>query len=110
MFGFLLADILLLTLVISLLGMIQCYLQLQCGNYAWWWRSFWTGASGGFYLAIYSVVYLFAEMNIKLLDSDLVYLMYMTIFIGCYMLVAGTISTFACSVFVEHLYTRIKGD
>ena len=49
-------------------------------------------------------------MDVKLVDSDLVYLMYMTIFIGCYMLAAGTVSTFACSIFVEHIYTRVKGE
>ena len=49
-------------------------------------------------------------MDIKKFDSDIVYLMYMTIFIGCYMLAAGTISTYACSIFVNHLYKNIKGD
>ena len=85
-------------------------MQLQCGNYAWWWRSFWTGASGGIYLAIYSFVYLVAEMDFSYLDSDLVYLVEMFLFIGCYMLMSGTLSVSASYIFVEHLYTGIKGD
>ena len=76
----------------------------------WWWRSFWTGSSGGIYLGIYSVVYLFAEMDVENLDSDLVYMVEMCLFIGGYMLMAGTLSVMASYVFVEHLYTGIKGD
>ena len=110
LFYFLLIDVILLILVISLLSILQTYMQLQCGNYAWWWRSFWTGASGGLYLSIYSVVFLFAEMDFSNIDSDLVYVTEMVLFIGCYMLAAGTLSVAASYVFVEHLYTGIKGD
>ena len=110
LFGFLLADVILLMVVIGLLAVIQTYIQLQCGNWAWWWRSFWTGASGGIYLTIYSIVYMCAEMDVKNIDSDLIYLVYMGLFVTCYMLVAGTVSVFSSYVFVEHLYTGIKGD
>lgn len=85
-------------------------MQLQCGNYKWWWRSFWTGASGGLYLALYSIVFLFAEMDFTNIDSDLVYVTEMFLFIGCYMLTSGTLSVAASYIFVEHLYTNIKGD
>ena len=108
--GFLLADVLLLLGVIGLISVLQTYLQLQFGNYEWYWRSFWTGASGGIYLTIYAVVYMFAEMNFTNFDSDLVYLIYMTVFIVSYMLFAGTFSAVCSYVFVEYLYTGIKGD
>ena len=80
------------------------------GNYLWYWRSFWIGASGGIYLTLYTFVYLFAEMDITNIDSDLVYLVYMGLFIVSYMLFAGTWSSLSSYVFVEYLYTGIKGE
>ena len=79
-------------------------MQLHSGNYKWWWRSFWTGASGGIYITIYSVVYLVSEMDFSNVDSDLVYLVYMFLFIVTYMLMAGTLSVFSSFILVEHLY------
>ncbi len=55
-------------------------------------------------------MYLCAELDISNVDSDLVYLTNMVLFIGCYMLVSGTISVLASYIFVEYLYTGIKGD
>ena len=110
LFGFLLLDVWLLMLVTALLSAIQTYLQLQSGNYRWWWRSFWTGASGGIYMAIYATVYLFAEMDFRNLDSDFVYMVYMIMFIVCYMLIAGTLSVASSFVLVEYLYNGVKGD
>jgi len=83
---------------------------LQYLNPQWWWRSFWTGASGGFYLAFYSVVYLFENLDFTNIDSDLVYLTNMVLLIGCYILMMGSISVAASYIFVEYLYTGIKGD
>ena len=103
-------DTILLSCVIGLLGVIQTYLQLQCGNWAWWWRSFWTGASGGIYMGIYSVVYLFTELDFSAVDSDLIYLIYMVMFIGMYMLMAGAVSVFGSYLFVTHIYGSIKGE
>jgi len=59
---------------------------------------------------LYAVVYLFAELNVSNVDSDMVYLIYMMLFVGCYMCMAGTISVCASYVFVEYLYTGIRGD
>ena len=51
-----------------------------------------------------------AEMDVSNLDSDLVYLVYMFLFVACYMVMAGTLSVIASYIFVEHLYTGIRGD
>lgn len=59
---------------------------------------------------IYAIVYLFAELDVDNLDSDMVYLVYMVLFIGGYSLMAGTISVMASYIFVEYLYTGIRGD
>jgi len=43
-------------------------------------------------------------------SSDAVYLIYMVILVGGYSLMAGTISVFSSYIFVEYLYTGIRGD
>lgn len=110
LFWFLLVDVLLLIVVIGLLSIIQTYLQLQYENFAWWWRSFFTGASGGIYLALYSIFYMFEEFDVSNIDSDMIYLIYMVIIVGGYSLMAGMISVSSSYIFVEYLYTGIRGD
>ena len=61
-------------------------------------------------MAIYSVVYLFTELDFEAVDSDLIYLIYMVMFIGCYMLMAGTVSVFGSYLFLVHIYGGIKGE
>lgn len=56
------------------------------------------------------MVYLFENLDVTNVDSDLVYLTNMVLLIGCYMLMMGTISVAASYIFVEYLYTGIKGD
>lgn len=110
LFGFLLVDFLLTVAVVCMLSVLHTYLTLQHENYVWWWRSFWTGASGGIYLLIYSVVFLFTEFDVSNFGSDAVYLIYMVFLIACYSLMAGTVSVGSSYVFVEHIYTDIRGD
>lgn len=110
LFGFVLVDFILLLFVVGVLSILQTYIQLQYENPHWMWRSFWSGASGGIFLAIHAVVYMFSEMDFKNFDGDMVYLIYMTIFIVGYMLMTGMISVFASFVFVDHLYSSIKGE
>lgn len=58
MFGFLFINMQLLTIVVCLLSIVQTYVQLNAGNYEWQWRSFFLGASGGIYMAIYSLYFM----------------------------------------------------
>ena len=109
MYGFFLIDWVLQLFVIGLLCVIQTYMQLSKGNHLWWWRSFWIGASGGIYIAIYSCVYLVVEMDFSSFDSDMVYLVYMFLIITCYMLMSGTLGVMSSYILIEHLYKGAKG-
>ena len=79
MFGFLAINYLLHIFVIGTLSIIQTYLTLSNQNYEWWWRAFLTGFSGCIYCFIYSMYYLITEMEIDLISSDLVYILYMLV-------------------------------
>ena len=58
MFGFLLINFILQLVIISLLAILQTYMQLCYQHYEWWWRSFTVGASGAVFMAAYSLIFL----------------------------------------------------
>ena len=110
MFGFLLVNFLLHSVVVAMLSVVQTYFTLCYQNYEWWWRSFWVGTSGAFYLMLYSVYYMLTEMDVDVFSSDLVYLLYMYMFCILFALMSGMISTFSSFLFIEFMYGRIKGE
>ena len=67
-------------------------MQLCYQNYEWWWRSFAVGASCAIYIALYAIWYLTTSMNIKDVVSDIGFLIYIYVFIGCYVFASGFIS------------------
>ena len=52
MFGFLLLNLVMHAVIISLLSIISTYKQLSSGDHCWWWRSFLVGASSTIYISI----------------------------------------------------------
>jgi len=61
MFGFLLLNFLLQAIIISLLSILQTYMQLCHQNYEWWWRSFAVGSSGSIFMAVHALFYLLSQ-------------------------------------------------
>jgi transmembrane 9 superfamily member 2/4 len=110
MYGFLFFNLQLLCIVISLLSVVQTYITLNAQNYEWWWRAFWVGASGGFYMGAYSLYYMVFVLKMNFVAGELIYLLYMVLCTGGFMLMCGTISTLASYIFVHAIYSGIKGD
>ena len=110
MFSFLLLNFILQVLIISLLSCIQTYMQLCYQNYEWWWRSFIVGASCAIYIALYAIWYLATQMNISDVASDIGFLIYMYVFVGCYIFAAGAISTQASYFFVSRIYSNQRSE
>ena len=110
MFGFLLMNLLLLVVVVSLLSILQTYMQLCQQNYEWWWRSFFVGASGAIWMIAYFVIY-FAK-NLEWFDffSDMIFLSYTSVLVSCYVAAAGAISVTASYLFVKSLYSDVRSD
>lgn len=79
-------------------------MQLSYQNHEWPWRSFVVGGSGGWYMAIYSLYYMKVNMKVGELASDATFLIYVYLFIACYMCAAGAISVKASYWFVKKLY------
>jgi len=110
MFGFLLLNFLLMAMVIALLAIVQIYMQLSYQNYEWWWRTFFIGSSGGFYIAAYSIFYLVFHMDVSLVGYDLVYLLYVYLFTVVFSVMCGSIACMAGYIFVESIYSNVKFD
>ena len=106
MFGFLLINFFLQVMIISLLSVIQTYMQLCYQNYEWWWRSFWVGASCAIYICIYALYYLSTQMSLSDIASDVGFLIYIYVFLGCYVFAAGAISVQASYIFVSRIYSN----
>ena len=110
MFGFLTINAFLLMVIISLLSIISTYMSLCYQNYEWQWKSFWVGASGGIYLALYMLMYAFTMMNIKDVMQDLGFFFQMVVMLGCYTLGAGFIANRASYYFVNSIYKDLRSD
>mmetsp|Transcript_31057 Transcript_31057/g.38381 ORF Transcript_31057/g.38381 Transcript_31057/m.38381 type:complete len:111 (+) Transcript_31057:864-1196(+) len=110
MFGFLLLNVLLLVAVIALLSILQTYMQLNAQNPAWQWRSFYTGASGGLWIAAYFIIYFAKNLTVHDLVSDMSFLVYISVFVCSYVMAAGAISVTASYFFVRSIYSDIRKD
>ncbi len=110
MFGFLLLNLIMQAIMIALLSVVATYMQLCYQNYHWWWRSFLIGASGSLYIGLYCLWYMAMEMDLSSLTSDLSFILYVVLFIGCYAIAAGAISVQASYTFVKYIYSAIRKD
>ena len=110
MFGFLLVNFVLQLVIISLLAILQTYIQLCYQHYEWWWRSFTVGASGAVFMAAYAIIFLLTKMKIGDFASDVSFLLYICVFIVCYGLAAGSIAVNASYYFVANIYSNIRKD
>ena len=55
--------LLILVVTCSEIAVVLCYFQLCNEDYEWWWRSFLTAGSSGFYLFAYSIMYFFTQVR-----------------------------------------------
>lgn len=110
MFGSLFIVMLLLVFVVSEISIIQTYFQLRHENYEWQWRSFWTGASCGLYVAAYTLYYMIYTAKMDLLAGELIYLVWASLAAYSVTIMCGMLAIFASAQFVESIYGNIKSD
>jgi len=73
MYGWLFFDLFMMSMIVCLIAMLNTYRDLTFLNHRWWWRSYLIGTSAGFYMASFSLYYLFADLNYNMLGSYLIY-------------------------------------
>jgi transmembrane 9 superfamily protein 2/4 len=109
-FGFLLIVWIILLITCAEITIVLCYFQLCSEDYHWWWRSFLTSGSSGFYVFMYSTYYFFTKVDALYMTSTFLYFGYM--FLACFgfFLMTGTVGYHACYWFNHKIYSSIKVD
>ena len=108
--GFLTVVCLVFTLSVSTMSMVMCYCQLCNEDYKWWWKSFFNGASVGFYLFVYSLYYLVTKLQLVGLLSLVVYISYMGLICFAFALYCGGVGFISSFWFCRKIYGAVKID
>ena len=85
------------------------YWNLTKGDYNWWWKSFFLGASPLIYLFLYSIYYLFT-LKITRISAFIVYFGIMNLIYIIAFFICGSLSTVMSYFFLIKLYKHIKID
>jgi len=109
-YGFMFVVYIILLDVIACSVVISTYFTLNTEDYRWQWTSFWSGASTGLYVFLYSVYYYFTRTYMTGLLQAALYFGYMAIFSVTVAFLAGGVGYFAASAFVYKIYRNVKVD
>ena len=85
------------------------YWNLTKGDYNWWWKSFFLGASPLIYLFFYSLYYLFS-LKIVRFSAFIIYFGMMNLIYIIAFYICGSLSTLMSFFFLRKLYGQIKLD
>ena len=85
-------------------------MQLCNGNYLWWWRSFWVGASGALYIVIYCTSYVLMNLDKFEPLEDISVLIYIGLLALCYGCASGAVSVYASFYFTTNIYKNIRNE
>jgi len=108
-FGFLFLVFLILFITTSEITLLFNYFHLCSEDYRWWWRSFFTGASVGLYIFIYSIVY-FKNLHSNSFSSYMLYFGYMSLVSFMVSLMTGAVGFLSSFWFNLTIYGSIKID
>jgi len=108
MFGFLFLVFFVLSITTAEICILVAYFQLCAENFHWWWQSFATGASSGFYLLLFTFLFYFSKLEIDGLASTILYFGYSIVIVIAFFTMCGTIGYYACLRFVILIYGALK--
>ena len=109
LFGFLWLALLVLIIISSEISIIVCFICLCFGDYNWWWKSFFIGASPTIYFFGYSIYY-FQYLHTARFSTILIYFSAMGILSSIIFLICGSLGVFCTFFFLVKIYSMIKID
>ena len=109
LFGFLWLALLVLIIISSEISIIVCFICLCFGDYNWWWKSFFIGASPTIYFFGYSIYY-FQYLKTTRFTTILIYFSAMGILSSIIFLICGSLGVFCTFFFLVKIYSMIKVD
>mmetsp|Transcript_6713 Transcript_6713/g.8227 ORF Transcript_6713/g.8227 Transcript_6713/m.8227 type:complete len:675 (-) Transcript_6713:349-2373(-) len=109
-FGFTLIVFLILLITCSEVTMLLCYFQLCTENHRWWWYSFVTSGSTGFYLFLFSWGWFKQLEPSGMMITYMLYFGYMSLISFATFLVTGMCGFLSCFWFTRKIFGTIKVD
>lgn len=109
-YGFMLAILGLLTMVVICVSITCVYLLLNNEDYRWQWMSFLCSSSIGVYIAIYSIYYYYHSTQMSGFSQWLYYVCTTSVICLGMTLFCGTVGYLGACKFVFAIYRNIKSD
>jgi hypothetical protein len=110
LFGILCLAFILLVIVTACVTVALTYFTLQAENHRWWWNSFITGTSTGFFMFMYSLYYFNFRSEMSGTLQGAFFLGYMGLISFAFALLLGAVGFFCSLKFVKYIYLSIKID
>ncbi|KAJ3318702.1 hypothetical protein HDV06_007096 [Boothiomyces sp. JEL0866] len=110
MFGFLFFVFLILIVTCCLVSVLLTYFILCAEDYLWVWKSFNASAASGFYMFVYSIIFLTGKLELKDAASVVIYLTWSLVMSIMLAIFTGTVGHLASLYFVRTIYKSIKID
>ncbi|EFJ42043.1 hypothetical protein VOLCADRAFT_77298 [Volvox carteri f. nagariensis] len=111
LFGFVLLIGALTCVINTEIAVLCTYVQLCAEDYAWWWRSFYRGASVSLYIGLYALGFLMSSMSsLAGFIPIFIYLCYMTLFVLAFYYAMGALGFGASLWFVYSIFKAVKAD
>jgi hypothetical protein len=110
LFGILFLVAIILVVVTACITVALTYFHLSMEDHRWWWHSFLTGGSTGFFIFAYSLFfYIYRSPMFGLLQGSF-YFLYMGIICYFFFIMLGTVGFYSSLVFVRRIYKNLKCD
>ncbi|KAJ8904550.1 hypothetical protein NDN08_001068 [Rhodosorus marinus] len=112
MFGFLFVVFIILAISCAEVSIVITYFFLSNEDYNWWWRAYFSTASAGLYVFIYSMFFhiLRPEMRGLHIGSSIMYIGYMFLISLTFSMLAGFIGFESAFLFVSKMFSSVKID
>lgn len=109
-YGFLLLVFVILVVVAVCVTIVSTYFLLNAENYHWQWNAFFSGASTGLYVFVYSIYYFVVKTLMSGFFQTCFYFGYILIICAGVSAIVGTVGFIGSSIFVRRIYEAIKAD
>eukprot|EP01100_Stratorugosa_tubuloviscum_P010772 TRINITY_DN4689_c2_g1_i1.p1 TRINITY_DN4689_c2_g1~~TRINITY_DN4689_c2_g1_i1.p1 ORF type:complete len:620 (-),score=231.41 TRINITY_DN4689_c2_g1_i1:784-2565(-) len=108
LYGILFLVFIILLIVTACITIALTYFQLSMEDHRWWWRSFLSGGSTGFFIYGYSFYYYFFRSKMDGLLQAAFYFGYMFILCYFFFIMLGSVGFYSSLVFVRRIYSAAK--
>ena len=110
LYGVLFLVFIILLLVCACITVALTYFQLSVEDHNWWWRSFISAGSTGFFVFGYSIYYYYQLSGMSGFLQVVKYFSFVTISCYYFFVLLGTVGFISSFLFVKHIYSTLKID